>query len=104
MLILIIVFLVFEPIAAFAIDDAAPSIEAYGAHGEWLQEFLSAVKKAAQEGPAWRSDPQTVQRHVEDIEYHAQEMIAARKTAERARAEEEQTQVLALLSRGLDKG
>ena len=104
MFILIIAFLVFEPIAGFAIDDTAASIEAYGAHGEWLQEFLSAIKKAAQEGPAWRNDPQTVQRHVEDIEYHAEAMIAARKTADRTRAEEARNQVSALLSRGLDKG
>ena len=104
MFILILAFLVFEPIAGFAIDDAATSIEAYGAHGEWLQEFLSTVKKAAQKGPAWRSDPQTVQRHIEDIEYHAEEMVAARKTADRARAEEAKNQVFALLSRGLDKG
>ena len=104
MFILIIAFLVFEPIAGFAIDDTAASIEAYGAHGEWLQGFLSALKKAAQEGPAWRSDPQTVQRHIEGIEYHAEEMIAARKTADRARAEEAKNQVFALLSRGVDKG
>src|SRR5688500_17376181 len=104
MFILIIAFLVCEPIAGFAIEDAVAPIEAYGAHGEWLQEFLSAVKKAAQEGPAWRSDPQTVQRYIEDIEYHAEAMIAARATAGRARAEEAKNQVFALLSRGPDKG
>jgi hypothetical protein len=104
MFLLIIALLVIEPITGFVIDDVAASIEAYGAHGEWLQEFLSAVKRAAQDGPAWRSDPQTVQRHIEDIAYHAEEMIAARKTADRVRAEEAKSQVFALLSRGLDKG
>ncbi len=88
----------------FVIDNSAASIEAYGAHGEWLDEFLLAVKKAAQDGPAWRNHPQAVQRHIEDIQYHAEEMIAARKMADRARAEEQNEQVFALLSRGLDKG
>jgi hypothetical protein len=104
MLILIIAFLVFEPVACVAVEDAAGTTEAYGAHGEWLQEFLLTVKKAAQEGPAWRSNPEAVRRHIEDIEHHAEEMIAARKTADRARAEEAKDQVVALLSRGLDKG
>ena len=41
---------------------------------------LSSVKKAAQEGPAWLRDP--VQRHIEDIENHAEKMIDERKTAD----------------------
>ena len=104
MLILIIAFLVFEPVACIAVEDAAGSTKAYGAHGEWLQEFLSTVKKAAQEGPAWRNDLQAVQRHIKDIEHHAEQMIAARKTSDRVRAEEAKDQVVGLLSRGLDKG
>lgn len=103
MFILILAVLICEPIAGFARENATASIEAYGAHGEWLQEFLSAVKKAAQDGPTWRSNPQTVRRHIQDIEYHAQAMIAARKTADRARAEAAKNKVFALLSRGLEK-
>jgi hypothetical protein len=104
MFILIIAILACEPIVGFAMDDAVASIEAYGAHGEWLQEFLSAVKKAAQDGPAWRTDHRSVQRHIEDIEYHAEAMIAARKSADRAKAEDAKNQLFALLNRGLDKG
>jgi hypothetical protein len=102
MLTLMIAFLVYGLTAGFIISDSAAS-DAYGAHREWLHEFLFAVKKAAQEGPAWRTYPQAVQHHIEAIQYHAEEMIAARKTADRGRAEEQNKQVFALLRRGLDK-
>ncbi len=49
MFILIIAILVCEPIAGFAMD-AVASIEAYGAHGEWLQEFLRKRHKTARHG------------------------------------------------------
>lgn len=103
MFILLLAVLICAPIAGVAIENAAGLVEAYGAHGEWLQEFLSAVKKAAQDAPAWRSNPQPVQRHIQDIEYHAEAMIAARKTADRARAEEATNEVFALLGRGREK-
>jgi transposase len=102
MLTLMIAFLVYGLTAGFILSDSAAS-EAYGAHGEWLREFLVAVKKAAQEGPAWPTYPQVVQRHIEAIQYHAEEMIAARETADRARAQEQNEQVFALLRRGLDQ-
>jgi len=84
------------------LSDFAAS-EAYGTHGEWLREFLVAVKKAAQQGPAWPTYPQAVQRHIEAIQYHAEEMIAATETADRTKAEEQNEQVFALLRRGLDQ-
>jgi transposase len=86
-------FLVYGLTAGFILSDSAAS-EAYGAHGEWLREFLVAVKRAAQEGPAWPTYPQVVQRHIEAIQYHAEEMIAARETADRTRAEEQMSRSL----------
>lgn len=86
------------------IHHAGASIEAYGSHAEWLHEFVSSVKTAARNGPAWRMDSHRVQRYIEDIEYHAEAMIEAGKTADRARAEEEREQVHVLLSRGLARG
>ena len=102
MLTLLMAFLVYGLTAGFVIADAAAS-DAYGAHREWLHEFLLAVNKAAQEGPAWRLSPQVVQRHIEAIQYHAEEMIAAKKTADRVKAEAQTEHVLTLLTRGLEK-
>lgn len=82
-------FLTYGLTAGFILSDSG--------HPKWLREFLVAVKKAAQEGPAWPTYRQAVQRHIEAIQYHAEEMIAARETADRTRAEEQNEQVFALL-------
>jgi hypothetical protein len=74
------------------------------AQGEWLDEFLVAVTRAATKGPQWQTRRDRIQRDLEDISYHVTELSTAAKTADRARAEQASRQVLALLHRGQAKG
>jgi hypothetical protein len=104
MYLLITAFLSLGSGAGILFQDAGKSVEAYGAHAAWLQEFARAVHNAAQDGPARPSRAETVRRHILDIQYHTDAMLAAGRTTDRASADVEKNKVFTLLQHGLDHG
>ena len=93
MLTLMIALLVYGLTVGFIISDSAAS-DAYGRMANGSRISLRSQESAGRAGMY----PQAVQRHSEAIQYHAEEMIAAKKTADRTRAEEEMSGYLHFLA------
>ena len=95
-------------IQLWLLSSAAASLGAasdgHGLHAEWLNEFMSAVRECARKAPAWHNEPDRIQRYIDDIEYHVEQMVTQAKKPDRARAKEEGQQLTALLRRGEGKG
>jgi hypothetical protein len=91
-------------LSSSATDTAVSAVEDYGVHAEWLSEFLTAFRESVRRSPAWHNAQTRIQRYVQDIEYHANQMVSQASKPDRARAEEEGQHLTALLRRGRGKG